>query len=310
MVAIVSVVVLFAIFSSSTRSFVLPVRNVQLVARKTRDVSRRAVEPMGASKTYSARDVALDILLAVSKAGSGGAHTAFSSHPQLNQLSQRDRSFAKVLVATTERRQVQLDTLLGSYMGSYPPKFGAATNCVQNALRLGAVQLLFLSTPPHAAVSSTVDLIRRRLTRNADTSKMRSHTAAAAKVDRCVQLINAVLRTVAARGPADLAATSLLDNIHHQQRRAWEQSWGAEAAGRIGPAMLRTEPTLDLTLRGPPPPKACDSTAATEDGVWRQRWAQALGANVLPSGSLRCRESDHPPRAPCSASDLQFLALL
>ena len=65
----------------------------------------------------------------------------------------RDRAFARLLVTTVLRRLGQIDHTALPLL-RYRPKELTVTNL----LRLGAAQLLFLSTPPHAAVAETVRL--------------------------------------------------------------------------------------------------------------------------------------------------------
>lgn len=85
-------------------------------------------------------------------------------------LAERDRAFATELVYGTTRMRRACDYLVDRYLTRpVQPQ-------VRSALRLGAYQLCFLGTPPHAAVSATVE---------------------AAPV-RARSLVNAVLRKVAA----------------------------------------------------------------------------------------------------------------
>ncbi len=88
-------------------------------------------------------------------------------------LSQRDRAFATELTYGTVRMRRACDWLVDRHLDRPvdPP--------VRAALRLGAYQLAFLGTPPHAAVSETVGELPRRVR----------------------GLVNAVLRRVAADLP-------------------------------------------------------------------------------------------------------------
>ena len=63
------------------------------------------------------------------------------------KLEPRDRAFVRLLVAPTLRRLGQIDLVLGNFVERRPP------DRVINVLRLGAAQLLFIATPPHAAVA-------------------------------------------------------------------------------------------------------------------------------------------------------------
>jgi 16S rRNA (cytosine967-C5)-methyltransferase len=81
---------------------------------------------------------------------------AFQGHPALSRLAVRDRAFARLLVTTVLRRLGQLDKAVLPFL-RYRPK----SPSVVNMLRLGAAQILFLSTPAHAAVGETVRLAQR-----------------------------------------------------------------------------------------------------------------------------------------------------
>ena len=71
-----------------------------------------------------------------------------------SQLSERDRGFVTELVYGTTRMQRACDFLIERYV------VGKIDHQVRAALRLGAYQLRFLDTPPHAAVSATVGAVR------------------------------------------------------------------------------------------------------------------------------------------------------
>lgn len=71
-------------------------------------------------------------------------------------LSERDRAFATELVYGTTRHRRSCDWFIDRYaMGDLDPT-------VRAALRVGTYQLRVLGTPPHAAVSATVDTVPRR----------------------------------------------------------------------------------------------------------------------------------------------------
>ncbi|EJK72317.1 hypothetical protein THAOC_06162 [Thalassiosira oceanica] len=73
--------------------------------------------------------------------------------PQYDELEQRDRAFARLLVATVERRLGQIDKVLGCCIKKYPPKKGKHAAIIQATLRVGVAQLLFLKTPPFVGCS-------------------------------------------------------------------------------------------------------------------------------------------------------------
>ena len=73
-----------------------------------------------------------------------------------SQLPERDRAFATQLVYGTVRMRRACDWFVDRFaIGDLDPT-------VRAALRLGTFQLRFLGTPPHAAVSATVDTVPRK----------------------------------------------------------------------------------------------------------------------------------------------------
>ena len=102
----------------------------------------------------------------------------------MNELEARDRAFARLLVTTVLRRLGQIDALIAHCLERPLPARATAT---QDLLRLGLAQLLFLRTPPHAAVATSVEL--------ADTRGFLSHKG----------LVNAVLRRLSQEAAALMA---------------------------------------------------------------------------------------------------------
>jgi 16S rRNA (cytosine967-C5)-methyltransferase len=104
-------------------------------------------EPAG----RSARAVALDALVRVERDGAY-ANLVLASMQSRSGLSARDRAFATELVYGTIRRRRSCDWLVDRFLSRDPDVV------TRSVLRLGAYQLVFLDTPPHAAVSATVAL--------------------------------------------------------------------------------------------------------------------------------------------------------
>jgi 16S rRNA (cytosine967-C5)-methyltransferase len=170
----------------------------------------------------------------------------FAGHPKLGQLPARDRAFARLLITTTLRRLGQIDDVLRAFVAR-PPKSARA----RNLLRIGVAQLVFLDTPPHAAVGETVALAKGR------DSFARG-------------LANAVLRRVAEEGRALVARQDAPRiNTPDWLWRSWCEAYGEPRARAIAEAHL-AEPPLDLTLRAKP-----------------ERWADRLGAEHLYASTLR-----------------------
>jgi 16S rRNA (cytosine967-C5)-methyltransferase len=127
------------------------------------------------------------------------------------QLPTRDRSFGRLLVTTTERRLGQIDKVLELCQNdgvNAKRKLGRIDLYVQAVLRVGAVQLLFLGVPPHAAVKETVDVLR--LDKSIKVPESR------------IKFVNAVLRRLSREGTELLARHSLGYQPSKLQRmRTW-----------------------------------------------------------------------------------------
>ncbi|MCX7353453.1 MAG: methyltransferase domain-containing protein [Alphaproteobacteria bacterium] len=201
----------------------------------------------------SARGAALDLLEAV-LVERRFLDDALDNMPT---LPERDRAFARLIVATVLRRLGELDAALEPCLAKPLP---ARAHRTQNVLRIGAVQLLMLGTPAHAAVGETVDAAHRRLPK--------PH----------VGLVNAVLRRVAREGKALLPADAAALNTPKWLWRGWSERYGEETCRAIAAAHQR-EAGLDLSVK--------DGAAAL---------ATRLGGRVLPTGSIRLENAGAVPR--------------
>lgn len=201
-------------------------------------------------KTVPSRLVAAGLLSAV--IGRGRALDDALADPKtgFRALPDRDRGFVRRLVATALRRRGQIDALLQGFVRQWP------NGLPGEALRLGTAELLFLGAPAHAAVHSAVDML------GSNQTAMRG-------------LVNAVLRKVAAQGPA-LAAQQDAARLNTPAWlwQSWTRAYGAAGARAIAEAHLHEAP-LDLSLK------------AAGDA---ESWAEKLEAEILPTGSLRRRE--------------------
>ncbi len=196
----------------------------------------------------TARDVALDLLGAVLRR-KRPLDDAIDDNQAMQLLSGRDRAFARLLVATALRRLGQIDEMIALCLNT-PLAPRAAT--VHDILRLGVAQLLFLRTPPHAAVATSVDLAHSR--------GFLSHKG----------LVNAVLRRLSVEGGElsrgqDAARLNTPDWLW----RSWSRAYGEETARAIASAHLKEAP-LDLTLRENP-----------------AEWCEKLQGLLLPTGTVR-----------------------
>jgi 16S rRNA (cytosine967-C5)-methyltransferase len=196
----------------------------------------------------SARGVAIDLLGSVLRRRRP-LDDAIEEAPDLSSLSVRDRAFARLLVATVLRRLGQIDALIGyCLMTPLPPRAAQ----VHDMLRLGIAQLLFLRTPPHAAVATTVDL--------ADSRGFASHKG----------LVNAVLRRLSSDGAALVERQDAARlNTPKWLWATWADAYGEDNVRRIAESHVREAP-LDITVNGDP-----------------IGWAERLEATILPTGTLR-----------------------
>ncbi|MFL6135080.1 MAG: RsmB/NOP family class I SAM-dependent RNA methyltransferase [Nocardioidaceae bacterium] len=141
--------------------------------RAPRGRSRRRPQT---ARADPARKAAYDVLRAVHDRDS---YTNLLLPPLLRSrgITGRDAAFATELVSGTLRRQGTYDAVVGANLDR---PLGKVDGAVLDALRLGAHQLLSMRVPSHAAVGTTVDLVRAEVGRGPSG------------------FVNAVLRKVAA----------------------------------------------------------------------------------------------------------------
>jgi 16S rRNA (cytosine967-C5)-methyltransferase len=165
-------------------------------------------------------------------------------------LPTRDRALARAIIAASLRRKGQLDHVLFTFVErGLPEKAGT----LYPILLSGAAQLIFLKTPPHAAIDLAVTLAQ--------------YDPRAKRYDK---LVNAVLRRVANEGEAIAASLDAARvNTRDWLWKRWVSYWGEARAHAIAEANL-IEPPLDLTVKSDP-----------------ALWAERLSGRVLPNGSVR-----------------------
>jgi 16S rRNA (cytosine967-C5)-methyltransferase len=196
-----------------------------------------------------AREAAVRLLMAVLAEGHS-FDGAVVKELKGTALEPRDRALARMIAATVLRRLGELEAVLNGYLEKPLPKQKGA---LWPILLSGAAQLLFLETPPHAAVGLAVDQARR--------------DRYAARYDK---LVNALLRRVSREGVESLKAhDGVALNIPAWLFQRWTQAYGAEEARRIASASL-AEAALDISVKDSP-----------------ETWAERLGGQVLPTGSVR-----------------------
>lgn len=161
-----------------------------------------------------ARLLAFEILTAVERGGYASDLLASRASP----LDTRDAGLASEIVLGVLRYRAQLDFLIAYYSGKPAARLDDA---VRQVLRMGIYQLRYLErVPAHAAVSESVNLIKR--------AKKRSAAGFA----------NAVLRKV---DRAPVAWPSREIELSHPAwlLDRWERQYGEETAAAIARAGLR-----------------------------------------------------------------------
>jgi 16S rRNA (cytosine967-C5)-methyltransferase len=165
-------------------------------------------------------------------------------------LDERDKALARSIATVALRRLGTIRKALAQRLDKGMPKRGGM---LEWTLIVAAAQILFLNAPDHAAVDLAVKATR------ADPAGA-----------PFAALANAVLRTIARERDAILASSDPLDDDTPAWLAArWRAAYGEPTARAIA-AAHRSEPTLDLSVKGHP-----------------AGWAERLGGIVLPTGSVR-----------------------
>ncbi len=115
--------------------------------------------PSGRTAVDPARLAAYDVLKAV-RVDDAYTNLVLPSVLRQHGLSGRDAAFATELASGTLRRRGTYDAVLAACVDRPLAKVEAK---VLDALRLGVHQLLSMRVPSHAAISTTVDLLRARV---------------------------------------------------------------------------------------------------------------------------------------------------
>ncbi len=165
-------------------------------------------------------------------------------------MEHRDRALVRLLITTALRRKGQIDDALGRFLEKPLPK---RSGYLKEILAVAAAQILFLNTPPHAAINIAV--------RQCQMDRRAQH------MDK---LCNALLRRLSERGPELLAdQDACVINTPDWMWQRWCRFFGVDGARDIA-AMHLTAPALDLSVK-------------SEPGAW----ASKLDGTLLPTGSIR-----------------------
>jgi 16S rRNA (cytosine967-C5)-methyltransferase len=170
-----------------------------------------------------ARLAAYDVVKAV-RVDDAYANLALPAALATHGLRGRDAAFATELVSGTIRRQLTYDAIIDACLTR--PRLEAK---VRDALRLGVHQLLAMRVPDHAAISTTVDVVRARVGQGP------------------AGLVNAVLRRVAGRDLgewlAEVAPSPDLDAVGHASVVHSHPRWVVQ---ELSAALAATRPEDDV----------------------------------------------------------------
>lgn len=203
---------------------------------------------MSAPAGAAARQAAAALVNGVLEAGQSLGDQLAAPQGPVARLAPAERARAQALAVSVLRHLGRIDAVIAGFVARMPPKHA------RTALRLAVAELNLDGIPAHAAVDGAVTLVR-----------------AHPKGRHVAGLVNAVARRIAAAGPALWEATP------EAGLPGWiagpvAEAWGAEALAGIAAAQAQGRVPLDLTPRDPREAAAL---------------AETLGAEVLPTGSLR-----------------------
>lgn len=203
--------------------------------------------------SLQARHLALAVIERVLRADTQ-VDSALDTALAASALDTRDKAFATALAMGTLRRVRLIDALLKQYLQSSLSDKGA--DYVMDVLRMGVAQLLFLDVPAHAAVHSSVEMVKQ------------------SKFKGFAKLANGVLQSVGRTGKEKLAEMDVARTTTPEWLwKRWVRDWDEPTTRRIAEWNLK-EPQLDITVKSDP-----------------AGWAEKLGGIVLPNGSVRIEEA-------------------
>ena len=149
---------------------------------------------------------------------------ALTKNQMFASLESRDRAFARLLVTSCLRRHGQVQIMINHCL------LKPVDQAINLILHLGLVQLFFLSTTPHAATNTSVELAKQ------------------VNQERASGLINAILRRAIRERDELLGLTSVTDNLPAPLKTIWTKQYGREQTSAIV-ELLMTTPPLDLTVK-------------------------------------------------------------
>ena len=172
-------------------------------------------------------------------------------------LSHQDKAFIRMLVTTCLRRMRQIDNILKKLLAK---KLPAKANTVQNILRLAICQLCWMDVPPHASVSTAVDLTK---------SNGQMFYA---------KLVNGVLRNFLRQKESLIDETNAGKiNTPEWLFNAWVKDYGFQEAIKIAQANLTQASTFISCKENP------------------DFWAEQLNGKLNDTGSIELPQTTYIP---------------
>jgi len=166
-----------------------------------------------------------------------------------SRLEGSDRAFARTLLMHVLRQSRRIDAVIAEFLTK---PLDAKYHEIIHILRLGVVQLLWLKTPPHAAVHSSVELTKQIGLRN------------------MAGLVNAVLNNIIRAQLTEKSIRGdLRDYVPMWLYDSWVEAYGVRVADTIVATQLE-EPPLDIYV----PDKV-------------EIWASKLQAEVIHGNTVR-----------------------
>ena len=198
------------------------------------------------------RMAAIEVLTRILSQGAplDKAFGELAGQDNMEGMEHRDRALVRLIVTTVLRRRGQIKDVIGRYLDKPLPKRSGSVPLIMD---VAAAQILFLQTPPHAAINIAVEQCR--------LDRRGGHLA---------KLANAVLRRVSEFG-AEIIATQDVDRLNTPDWlwNRWCADYGQVHARKIANAH-QAGPGLDISVKSDP-----------------KTWAEKLDGELLPGGSIR-----------------------
>ena len=164
-----------------------------------------------------------------------------------NIADSQDRAFCKRLVLTTLRQQEFIKNNINKYSSKKLPQKLAVEHLI---IILGAIEILFFSTPEYAAVNTYVELAKK------------------CKNKYCASFVNAVLHKFCQNKTSILAQNKRII-FSKNFAQLLQQDYTSEQIAKIAETASQ-EPPLDITVKNSP-----------------ETWAKNLNAHQMPNNSVR-----------------------